>query len=161
MVLFLWCVRKTFVPTLWLGFIVAIVAYGNLDSLSVELSGFDDPGAMLSSLLSPLGVLVAALGIRIAGNIVALGASFPLTLSTRHSDYREGWHYTLWFRVWWDRLYLARAYRSLRWSWAVRNLARRRLGESARIFVVCETVARWASVVLFIMIFVVAAIFAE
>ncbi len=158
-VLALWCARKSFFPVTWLGLTVAIIAFGDLEALETELSGFDDPGAMVSSLLSPLGVLVAAVAIRVGSNLLALVAAFPLTLHTNASDHMAGWKYTLALWVWWDRLYMASAYRALRWTWAVRNLARDKLGASGRILTVCEIVIRWAAVVFFITFLVAGSLF--
>lgn len=152
-VLGLWCLRKSFFPLLWLGFTVAVLALGDLETLDSRMPSFDSPGEMLSSLLSPFGVLVVALGVRIGAGLLGLAAAFPLTLRTRHADYKTGWSATAWLRVWWDRWRLAGAYRSLRWTWAVRNLARQRLGGAAKPFKICEVSLRWASVLLAVSFF--------
>lgn len=154
-VLGLWCLRKTFFPLIWLGLVVAVVALGDLESLDSRMPSFDSPGEMLSNLLSPFGVLVLAFGVRIVASVLGLVAAFPLTLRTKHADYLTGWNGTAWFRVWFDRWRLAGAYRSLRWTWAVRNLARQRLGDSARPFEICLVVLRWASFLLVVGLVVV------
>lgn len=154
-VLLLWCIRKAFYPMLWLGFGVAFIAYGNVESLGQELEGFDSPEALLGNLLSPLGVLVLAFMIRVLVNWVALGAAYPLTLSTQHTDYVKGNRLARGFHLWWDRLYQARAYRALRLTWAVRQEAYARLDLSAGFYRICEFVINWANVVLLIALFVV------
>ena len=154
-VLGLWCLRKAFFPLLWLGLAVAVLALGDLETLDSSMPSFDNPGELLSNLLSPFGLIVLAFGVRIGANLLGLAVSFPLTLRTRPSDYKTGWNVTAWLRVWWDRWRLAGAYRSLRWTWAVRNLARQRLGDSAKPFRICELVLRWASVLLTLSFFVI------
>lgn len=154
-VLFTWCVRKSFFPTLWLGVSVALVGFGDLESVEQSLETFDNPAAMASAVLSPLGVLVAAVAIRVVNNWVALGAAYPLTSGASREQYRESNRVTRWFHFWRDRLYRARAYRSLRLTWRVRKVAYERLDVSARVFRTCEFVLSWANVVLLITMFVV------
>lgn len=146
--LFIWCLRKTFLPLIWIGLIVAIVRYGNIDAFSDELQTLDDPASAIANLLSPLGVLVLAVGIRLFANIAGLAAAFPLTGWTRVHEYRMGVRFSRWFRSWWDRLYLARAYRSLRWTGVIREHAHSRLGTEGRFFRLCELIISWSNVVL-------------
>lgn len=154
-VLGLWVLRKSFFPLVWLGLSIAFIAFGDPDALAAEIEVFDSPQAMVSAILSPLGVVVAAFVIRIASSLLALAAAFPLTLSTRHFDYAEGNRLTRFFHLWWDRLYQARAYRSLRWTWSVRVTAHRRLGEEGRAYEVLEFILLWANIVFFIVLLVV------
>lgn len=155
LVLFLWCLRKTFIPLLLLGLSVAIVAYGDVDSLQGELNGFDDPKVLVSKLLSPLGVLVLAVGLRIVVNFAALGAAFPLAMRSRSHHYDTGNRVARRFHLWRDRLYLARAYRALRLTWAVRDKAHQRLGDGDRVYRICELSLIWANWVLVVGLFVV------
>jgi hypothetical protein len=106
-VLGLWCLRKSFFPLIWLGLGVAVIVIGDIQDLESGLPSFDNPGELLSNLLSPFGILVLAIGVRIGSNFLALAAAFPLTLRTRTVDYGTGRKTTLWFRVWWDRVRLA------------------------------------------------------
>ena len=144
-VLFLWCLRKMFVPMLWLGLSVATVAYGDPEAMSERLPAFDDPGQMLRAILSPLGVMVAAVGLRIVAGLLALAAAFPLTLSTVRQHYPQSNRITRLFRLWRDRLYQARAYRSLRLTWAVRDAAYQRLGDSGDVFRIWELALIWSN----------------
>lgn len=160
-VLFLWLVRKSFFPTIWLGLSIATIAYGDLESLDQQLAAFDSPQNMVSSLLSPLGVLVFAVGVRIVANLVALGAAYPLTLRARPHHYQTGTRVSRRFHLWWDRLYQARAYRSLRLTYSVRERARSRLEASGRIYRIAEFVLSWANLVFFIAMFIVLATVVE
>lgn len=153
-VLFLWVVRKSFFPTIWLGVSIAVLAYG-VDSLDEDLAILDSPQAMLSGLLSPLGVLVLAFGIRIAANFVALGFAYPLTLRAQPHHYLTGNRVSRRFHLWWDRLYQARAYRSLRLTYSVRERAHSRLEVTGRIYRIVEFALLWANIALFIAMLVV------
>lgn len=154
-VLFLWCIRKSFYPTIWLGLSVAFIGFGDVDTLAANIETFDSPQAMVGAILSPLGVLVAALVIRIVGSWLALAAAYPLTRGTTRDHYRQGNRMTRWFHFWRDRLYQARAYRSLRLTWGVRKVAYDRLDDAGRFYRVCEFVLVWANIVLFITLFIV------
>jgi hypothetical protein len=154
-VLVLWLLRKTFFPLLWLGMGVAIVAYGDVDSLETELSVFDSPGAMLAGLLSPLGLIVLALGVRIVTNFAALFAAYPLTLRSRPQHYTTGNLVARKFHLWRDRLYQARAYRSLRQTWSVRDRAHSRLDAFSRLYRALELGLTWANWVLLVSMIVV------
>ena len=160
-VLFLWCLRKLFVPMLLLGASVAFLGYGDPDAMSESLTAFDNPRDMLGAVLSPLGVLVAAIFLRITAGLLALAAAFPLTLSTGRHHYPESNRLTRMFRLWRDRLYQARAYRSLRLTWAVRHAAYQRLGASGDVFRIWEFVLIWANVILVIALFVVLSVTAD
>lgn len=158
-VLFLWCVRKSFYPTLWLGFAVAFIAFGDVEAVTREIEGLDSPQAMVSGLLSPFGLIVVAFGIRIVGSLLGLAAAYPLTLSTQHSQYR-GRRLPRMFHLWRDRLYQARAYRSLRQTWAVRDRAHARLEAADRIYRFVEFTLIWANIVFLVSLFVVVGIVA-
>ena len=146
----LWCARKAFFPLVWLGLGVAVIWFGDTETLNAEIADIDDPGSALGHLLSPLGILVLAFGVRLAANLLALAAAFPLTSWTRLHQYRFGWRFNRWFRSWWDRVYLARSYRSLRWTGVVRELAHERLGEAGRAFQIAQIVIFWAGIAFFI-----------
>lgn len=150
----IWCARKAFFPLIWLGLSVATVGFGDIDTLGDEIATIEDPGAAVSSLLSPLGGIVLALGVRLVANFAAVLAAFPLTSWTRTHEYTFGWRLSRWFRSWWDRIYLARAYRSIRWTAVVRELARHRLGDRGRAFRIVEVVIYWAGPVFFIVLLV-------
>lgn len=155
LVLILWLVRKSLFPLLWLGILVATVAYGDVDALEAELDVFDSPEAMLAGLLSPLGLIVLALGVRILSNFAALWAAFPLTLRSRPQHYTVGNRVARKFHLWRDRLYQARAYRSLRLTWSVRDRAHSRLEVFSRIYRALEFGLLWANWVFLISMFIV------
>lgn len=148
-VLLLWCLRKTFYPLLWTGLSVGVIVLGDVDALGRELEGLDTPQAMLSSLLSPFGIIVLAFGLRILVGFTGLLAAYPLTLG-RGKHHYAGNSLSRWFHLWWDRLYQARAYRALRQTWSVRQHAHRRLGVAARIYRTCELILSWANAVLLV-----------
>lgn len=154
LVLLLWCVRKSFYPLLWVGLSIAIIALGDIDAVGREFESLDSPQAIVSNLLSPFGIIVLAFGLRILGGFAGLAAAYPLTLSTRHHHY-TGNRIAGWFRLWWDRLYQARAYRSLRQTWVVRDRAHQRLEATGRIYRICLIVLMWANVVFLITLFIV------
>lgn len=154
-VLFLWCVRKSFYPLLWLGLAVSVIAFGDVDAVTREIESLDNPQAMLSSLLSPFGVIVVAFGIRIIASWLGLAAAYPLTLSARRSPY-EAVRISRWFHLWRDRLYQARAYRSLRQTWAVRQRAYHRLDVAGRVYRILELTLIWANIVFLIGFVIVA-----
>ncbi|MCB0911485.1 MAG: hypothetical protein KDB60_07710 [Propionibacteriaceae bacterium] len=55
--------------------------------------------------------------------------------------------------AWSDRLHVARAFRSLRWTWAVRAVAMGRLGRRGRRLALAEPVLQAAGVVLMVVWF--------
>jgi hypothetical protein len=116
---------------------------------------------MASALLSPPGLIVVAFGIRIISNWVALAAAFPLTLTTQRHHYESGNRVSRWFHLLWDRLYLARAYRSLRQTWGVREKAHSRLAPGVRIYTLLERVLRRANIVLFVAMLIALAVVAD
>jgi small-conductance mechanosensitive channel len=82
---------------------------------------------MLAELWSPLAGIVLAILIRLVSNVVGLLLAWPLArdyeigLAPRTNVGKE-------IGIWFDRLHLARAFRSLRWTHHVRQLALSRLG---------------------------------
>lgn len=158
-VLVLWCVRKSFYPLLWTGLSVALVALGDLEAVGREVEALETPQALVSGLLSPFGIVALAIGLRIVGGFAGLVAAYPLTLGTQRRDY-PGNRVARWFRVLWDRVYQARAYKALRQTWAVREHARQRLSTPARYYRTCETALVWANWVLLVGFFVVMVVFA-
>lgn len=159
-VLVLWLLRKTLFPLLWLGLAVATVAYGDVDALDAELGVLESPGAMLTALLSPLGLIVLAFGVRIISSFAALLAAFPLTLRSRPQHYTTGNRVARRFHLWRDRLYQARAYRSLRQTWSVRDRARARLENSSGLYRSLEVGLTWANWVLLVAALVVTTVVA-
>ena len=158
-VLLLWCIRKSFFPLLWLGLLFATIYFAiarrDLLKLEEQASSLSSPGEYLGALLSPLALVAIALIMRISVGILALAAAYPLSRSTKPHDHQNVRAMTRHIRVWRDRLYLSRAYRSLRWTWIVRNAAVQQLGRRGARLAMCNPVLRWAGIALFILFVVV------
>jgi hypothetical protein len=152
-VLVLWCVRKAFYPLLWLGLIFA-TAGGRADEIDeaggvAEYIGtLDSASEIVAAALSPLVIVLLAFGLRIAVAGLAFALAYPLTTWNQPSDYAHGRRTRSRSRLWSDRWHLTRAYRALRWTWAVRQVAAERLGEPGRRLLRCGPVLRWASILL-------------
>jgi hypothetical protein len=123
--LIVWYLRKSVYGLVALGIIGGAITRTNLD---VDWTSGD---AVMSRLWSPLAPLVIGLVLRLAANFAALLLALPLArayevgLSPR-TNFGSGFGHML------DRLNLARAYRALRWTHHVRQLALTRLGEKGR-----------------------------
>lgn len=148
LVLLLWCLRKSFYPLLWLGLSIAVIAFDDVNALNRRFASLSNPSEVVASLLSPMAGVVFAFGVRIVVGVLALVSAYPLTKATTRADYTAVSRTGGFFRLWWDRLYMARAYRSLRWTWAVRQFAAERLGRWGRIALRCSSWIRWSGVVL-------------
>lgn len=157
--LVLWCLKKAFFPLLWIGLIVAVLLTQDAadlgEEIQAEIENLDTPGEFLSALVSPFAGVLIALVLRIAVGVAAFALAYPLARWNRPSDYArrgsEGSH----LRLWWDRVYMTRSYRSLRWSWAVRQEAADRLGRRGRVLELCNPILTSANVLLFIVLVVV------
>ncbi len=151
LVLLLWCLRKSFVPLLWLGLTFATIVVTVLDqspaTITSDLTSLDDPMSYLGALISPLALVVVAFAIRISVGFLAFAAAYPLSAAATRDDGPELGRFT---RRWFDRIYLTRGYRALRWTWRVRHEAAGRLGRRGEILMTCSTVLRWASILLFV-----------
>lgn len=125
----LWTLRRAVYPLLWVGTAVAAVA-GRLDDF--DAAQFQSVGTLVGAALSPLVGIVVAVGLRILTSWMALAWSYPLARDAQataphgaRGRFRPG--------VWFDRLYLTRAYRQWRWTTAVRGLAAVRLGRPGQL----------------------------
>lgn len=125
--LIVWYVRKSFYTWLFLGLIGALVTTGTTD-VAID---WDDPDKLLGEFLSPLAGMIMAVVVRFGSSWLALALAYPLasdhdvTLEPRNS---VGSGIGRWF----DRLHVARAYRSLRWTHHVRLEALRRFGSTGQ-----------------------------
>ena len=139
-VLVLWALRRAFWPVLLIGTSVALAA----DRLDAEsLDELATPADLLGLLLTPLAGIAAALILRLGVSWLALLAAWPLSRwgdddapATRWSAYRG----------WVDRWRLAQAYRSLRWTWAVRDEAIERAGVLGRRLALAVPISSVATV---------------
>lgn len=150
----LWFVRKSFY---WLFFVGLISASLGHEEVEVD---WTSPTSVLDGLLSWLAPLILALIIRFASSWGALLLAYPLArahevnLSPRTSFGSS-------IGMWFDRLHVARAFRSLRWTHHVRQIALRRLGSTGervgKLDPILDYVNIGSAVVMIVMITVVAA----
>lgn len=148
-VLLLWAGRRAFWPLLLLGFTVAVAAGRLTEETAVGLS---TPADLLRALLSPLAGVALAILLRIAVAWLALAAAWPLSRWPTEKSHRS-WPQR--YRDGIDRLRLAQAYRSLRWTWGVRAEAIERAGVLGRRLswaVPISTVLAALAVVVFVIV---------
>ena len=160
--LLLWLARKSFLPVLWIGIGVAVVTTQDIanlgDEVQRELESLDSLGAVFAALASPFSLILVALLLRFVVEVLALALAYPLTRWNRPSDYARRGSSGSYLRLWWDRIYLAQSFRSLRWSWAVRQSAADRLGPRGQILEILSSVLSWASGLLLVVLVVVIAL---
>lgn len=151
--LVLWCARKTFLPLLWIGLTVAVLLtqdVANLgNAIEQELEGLDTPAEFLATLVSPFSGVLIAIVVRLIVGASAFALAYPFTRWNQSSDYPRGGRAGSHIRMWWDRVYMTRSFRSLRWSWAVRQEAADRLGRRGAKLELCSSILTWANVILF------------
>lgn len=127
--LVLWTLRSA-VPAVFLaGVIYAWLATGRGIAGVQEVTTFAKAWRVL---LSPLAGIAIAVILRVAVGFAALGLAYPLSRTASGSTigpdiFRRP------FRVWADRLHLVSAYRALRWTWTVRQIAVGRLGRWGKV----------------------------
>lgn len=142
-VLGLWYVRKLFVPTLWIGLMIAIVADPN-NSATITL---ETPEDTWNALLSPLAGIVIALALRVGANLGALVFALPASaVFGARSDTRRSIGRRLGKLN--DRFYVAGALRSLRWTDEAREYAAGRLGARGALVAVVDRAFVVANVLL-------------
>ena len=150
--LVLWLVRQAFVPLVLLGILVVVITGTDEPT---ELGSADE---LARNLLTPLAPLVVAVVSRIAVAGAAFALAYPLSRWTRPDQYPDRSGLRLQLRLWTDRLHLTRAYRSLRWTWPVRQRAVTELGPRGARLVALEGSLRWISVALVALVLVAAAL---
>jgi len=118
----IWFVRKSFYWLFFLGISIGLLttAFRHQSDIDVEVTS-------PSALVSPWAVLAVALIVRFVSGWVALGFAFPLALAhepnlSPRTNFGSG------IGKFFDRLHIARAFRSLRWTHHVRQVAQHRLG---------------------------------
>ncbi len=121
--LILWAGRRAFWPMLLLGILVAF-GLGRLEA--ENLAELTTPMELLHAVLSPLGGIALAFLTRLVVGWLALALAWPLSRWDRPPDH--GHSLSVRWRDWVDRLRLAQAYRTLRWTWGVREAAIARAG---------------------------------
>lgn len=143
---------------LWLGMSFATVVFAIVrtdpSAVTEGVDSLNSPGDFLGALLSPMALVAFAFLIWIGVGFFALAAAYPLSASGARHDYAGVGRLGQFTRTWFDRLYLSRGYRSLRWTWRVRTEVAQRLGRRGEILSTCSTVLRWAGIGLFVLFLV-------
>lgn len=122
-----WYLRKSFYWLMWLGFSVAAII-GHTNELDAS---FDSPSAFVDRLVSPLAVVFIALIVRFASAMLGIAIAYPLA-KMHELDLAPRTNFGSTIGLYMDRLHVARAYRSLRWTHHVRQVAIRRLGRTGQ-----------------------------
>jgi len=126
--LLVWCLRRTATPLFFLG---ATVAGLNGDLARNLAARLDTPEEVVSALLSPLAGIALALMARVVSSMLGWLLAYPLT--KRWSQTYDANEDLGAYRRWYDRWQVTGSYRSLRWTWSVRNAAVRRLGSLGQV----------------------------
>lgn len=138
----LWAVylmRKAFLPLAFLGALVLSLTGRDGESLD----GVDTVGEVLEAVRSPLVILLVAVTLRIAATVLGFALAYPLSHRAAMVMRSQVGRWSSWGR-WMDRLHVTRAYRSLRWTKAVRDVAAGRLGTTARPLRLVELALTWS-----------------
>lgn len=123
----IWFVRKSFYWIFFLGLSLGTITAAVRDQQNEFDVDWMSPNSVADGLLSPWAGLILALIIRFVAGWVALGLAFPLALAhepnlSPRTNFGSG------IGKFFDRLHVARAFRSLRWTHHVRQVALKRLG---------------------------------
>lgn len=136
--------RRSFLPLFALGL---IGAWSTGDYSASGLSTLTNPEGWFRALLSPLAGFALAVLVRVGVGVLALLLALPQVPGAGVGLGRRRW------RAWVDRLQVAKAYRSLRWTWAVRDAAIRRLGARGRRLAFAEPTMQVTGIVLLLLWF--------
>lgn len=153
-VLTLWAARRLFGPLLLIGLIFGWVT-GQLQAESTVIAEWDSPDDLLGALLTPLAGIALAILVRIVVGFAALAAAWPLSRWDRQQA--AGTRASL-YRTAIDRWRLAQAYRSLRWTWGVRDTAIARGGTAGRRLALSVPITTGATIVLSVAFVVIVAL---
>jgi hypothetical protein len=126
-----WFVRKSFYWLFFVGYSLGTwMAYVNHEGNEVDVD-WTSPDSVKEGLLSPWSALILALIVRFAASWIALGLAMPLALAHEPNlAPRDNLGSSI--GRFFDRLHVARAFRSLRWTHHVRQVALKRLGATGR-----------------------------
>lgn len=154
--LILWCARRAFFPLLWFGLAVAsgallLVRNVDADEMTAEIELLSSQGDLFGAILSPFAGIALAFFWRIGVAFVAFLAAYPLARGHRLIRTADQSALSYYFRTWWDRLFLTRAYRAVRWTWAVRVEAVALAPRMGRTSNLCALILRWLGWVLFVL----------
>ena len=127
--LVLWLLRSA-VPAL----LIVGVAYAWVvtETRFESIPDVTTPGQAVRVLVSPFVLVGIGIILRFLVGVAALVLAYPLSRRETGSSIGPGMPRRP-FRVWADRLHLVRAYRSLRWTSSVRQVAATRLGRWGRV----------------------------
>jgi hypothetical protein len=126
-----WFVRKSFYWLFFVGYGIGTwMAYVNHVDNEIDVD-WTSPDSVKEGLLSPWSALIVALIVRFAASWIALALAMPLALAhepnlSPRDNVGSG------IGKFFDRLHVARAFRSLRWTHHVRQVALMRLGPTGR-----------------------------
>lgn len=122
-----WYARKASYGIIAIGLILGSVV-GRADQLTIAA---DTPDQFWDQLRSPLAGVILGLAVRVGASFVALALAFPLARA-REAGLPPRAYLGNSLTGILDRLHAARAYRSLRWTHHVRQVALARLGAPGR-----------------------------
>lgn len=143
----IWCLRKAFFPLVWIGLIGAAIASR---SGRIDAGSFDSFGEAAGAVLSPAAGVILALGFRVLAALVGFVLAARVTRSTEsvRRPFGSGWSERISLLA--DELQVTRAYRSLRWTRAVRLEATARLGTTGQRFAAADRALARANVALLV-----------
>ena len=119
----IWFVRKSFYWLFFLGWMIGAIAA----TARREQPEFD----LENGVAAPWLVLALAFALRFVTGWVALGLAYPMAIAHEPNlSPRTNFGHSI--GIFFDRLNVARAFRALRWTHHVREVALRRLGERGR-----------------------------
>ena len=147
--LIVWYIRKSFYTWLLLGLIGAQATRG---TTNVDID-WTEPDKLLGEFLSPLAGLILAVVVRFGSTWVALALAYPL--ARKHDallEPRTGFMSGM--GRWFDRLHVARAYRSLRWTHHVRQEALHRFGTAGQRVSKLDPIMDYVNISLVVLFFV-------
>ena len=126
-----WFIRKSFYWMFFLGWAVAsLITYLEGNTVTGELN-LSSPQSARDGLGAPGLALIIAIGIRWVNNWIAVALAYPLAVAHEPNlSPRDGFGSGIGKFL--DRLQIARAFRALRWSHHVRQIALKRLGSTGR-----------------------------
>jgi hypothetical protein len=144
----LWCVRKGFYPMLWVGLLMVMLSGRKL----VDVSELDTLPEIVDAFFTPFAGVVVAFLIRVLVGVLGVIAAYPFS----QTDFATDIAYRNRLRQWQDRYQQTVAFADLRWTWAVREVAIERLGDTGRFLSWCDPILRWLNYLTFALLTVVA-----
>jgi hypothetical protein len=152
--LVLWYGRKSVYWMIGAGLIVATLVTRGGD----VTVGADSPDQVWSQLFSPLAGVVLAFLLRLAASFGGLALAYPLARN-HQADLEPRTGFGSGISRFLDRLMVARAFRSLRWTHHVRQLAIRRLGRTGARLSHLDPVLDVANVAFLVLAFIVLGVY--